>query len=219
MIYVELLDEGVPVWHPVPATCEGGSMYRLLPLSEGVMHDNVWAFPPASLVVAELRPLSDGPALVAVRLATATKFAAVSATASNQTGIDLLISRGPKLEAVLLAIERIAGIESQAVHVSGDPEERYVSIVNFPAWATVHTYAAGEFGFKVDLDGTAPRDYVVIARGFANALNCSIAWPDERTFATTAFITCAPDGKVQAVMIDDASDAACGFAVIQREDS
>jgi hypothetical protein len=194
-------------------------MYRLLPLSDGVMQDEIWAFPTASLVVAELRPFSDGPVLVAVRLATAAELAAVAETAPIQSGIDLLISRGHKLEAVLLAIEGIAGIDRQAVYVNGEPNERYVSILNFPAWATVHTYAAGDFGFKVDLDATAPRDYEVLARGFAKALNCSIAWPDERTLATTAFKLCAADGSVHTVTIDDASDAACGFAVIQRDDS
>jgi hypothetical protein len=104
------------------------------------------------------------------------------ASMTSRSGIDLLISRGPALETVLLAIEGVCQRCGMYRSSTSRHAQRFTPM-------------------------------------FANALNCSIAWPDERTFATTAFIICAPDGKIEAVMIYDASDAACGFAVIQREDS
>jgi hypothetical protein len=64
-IFVELLDEGVDVWRPVEATVVGDGTFRL---PECVPAEEVWKFPPGSLVRCEPRPLSDGEALVACEL-------------------------------------------------------------------------------------------------------------------------------------------------------
>jgi hypothetical protein len=61
-IYLALLNEGVDVWRPIDARCEG-DLYRIV---DSVPESEPWAFGPGTLVRCELRELADGPALVAV---------------------------------------------------------------------------------------------------------------------------------------------------------
>jgi hypothetical protein len=63
-VYVELVDEGVNVWRPVEAVEDGDGF--VLPMS--APDGERWRFPPGSRVRCELRELSDGEALVAVRV-------------------------------------------------------------------------------------------------------------------------------------------------------
>jgi hypothetical protein len=56
VIYVELLNEAVPVWRPVRTTLESG-VYRL---PSEKPDDEIWAFPPGSRVLAEWRRLGEG---------------------------------------------------------------------------------------------------------------------------------------------------------------
>ncbi len=210
-IYVELLGEGVQVWRPVQAIHAGGSLYRLLPLAGEIMADETWAFPPHSVVVGEQRDLSDGPALVAVRVVTPADRHPSKTPPAVQSGLDLLIGRGPALDAVVCAIVAHGGIERAAVKLPHDPEETYLAVLEYPAWAVIHAYAAGDFGFKVDLDGRTPRDHHAIARKIAKALNTAVAWPDKRTLAPVAFILCAPDGAETDVGLDDVEPD--GFAI------
>jgi hypothetical protein len=66
VVYVELLDEGVDVWRPVSAKEVRPGRYLL----EGSVPERErWAFAPGSIVECEVRNLSEGEALVAVRLA------------------------------------------------------------------------------------------------------------------------------------------------------
>ncbi len=63
-VYVCLLDEGVNVWRPVAAQQVGSNLFRLLgpvPSSES------WQFQPGEIVQCEVRSLSEGQALVAVK--------------------------------------------------------------------------------------------------------------------------------------------------------
>jgi hypothetical protein len=60
-VYVPLLREGVDVWRPVAATRQGESMFRLIASQP---EDEVWCFPPGSIVRCEQR----GSDLVAVAL-------------------------------------------------------------------------------------------------------------------------------------------------------
>ncbi|HEX4186900.1 MAG TPA: hypothetical protein VHY83_03280 [Solirubrobacteraceae bacterium] len=62
LIYVELLDEGVDVWRPVPAIPEGADVYRL---PDKKPADETWAFPPGSRVRCEARLIDGGEQLVA----------------------------------------------------------------------------------------------------------------------------------------------------------
>ncbi len=66
-IYVALLGEGVDAWRPVAATNEGGSVYVIS--DAPAPPDEEWEFAPGSRVRCETRPLSEGPALVAVAAA------------------------------------------------------------------------------------------------------------------------------------------------------
>ena len=72
-VYVRMLDEGVNVWRPVPATPIGGGRYRLGVLDGGIPSDELWEFPPGVVVECEIQVLmegvSAGPTLVAVRKA------------------------------------------------------------------------------------------------------------------------------------------------------
>jgi hypothetical protein len=69
-VYVRLLDEGVDTWRPVPATNMSNGLYRLLATENYDPEDENWEFLPGATVEAEVRQLSDGPTLVAVRLAS-----------------------------------------------------------------------------------------------------------------------------------------------------
>jgi hypothetical protein len=132
--------------------------------------------------------------------------------AEAQSGIDLLITRGPTLDALVGAIERAAGVERIAIKLLHEPNEAYMRILNFPAWVVVNEYASGDFAFKIDLVGKAPRNYRSIAREIARDLDVTVCWPDERTLATTAWILCAPDGSERNVALGDtASD---GFSIM-----
>jgi hypothetical protein len=69
-VYVRLLDEGVDVWRPVPATDMSNGRYRLIATENYDSADETWEFLPGATVEAEVRQLTDGPNLVAVRLAS-----------------------------------------------------------------------------------------------------------------------------------------------------
>jgi hypothetical protein len=66
VIYVELLNEAVPVWRPVAATREAPGVYRL-PVAKP--DDEAWAYSPGSCVRVEWQLLAEGQQLVAVALA------------------------------------------------------------------------------------------------------------------------------------------------------
>ncbi len=67
-IYIELLDEGSPVWRPTQGVELGPNEYLVLPTKNYNPDDEIWAFPPGSRVVCEKKLLSRGEALVAKRL-------------------------------------------------------------------------------------------------------------------------------------------------------
>jgi hypothetical protein len=119
------------------------------------------------------------------------------------TGIDLMISRGPALDAIVRAVETIGNIERAALKLPGEPNEKVLPFLEHSAWAAIDAYAAGDFGFKVALYARTPRDYHAIALSFAKQLNVLVAWPDERTLAMTAFSACEPDGPEFDVACDD----------------
>jgi hypothetical protein len=66
-VYVLLPDEVVEVWRPVHAVRSGDAFRLLASTPDGAQDGERWEFPPGSLVRCETRPLSEGPALVAVR--------------------------------------------------------------------------------------------------------------------------------------------------------
>lgn len=49
-IYVALLDEGIDVFRPVQAVVIGENKYRLLGLDQYDPDDEIWEFPPGSIV-------------------------------------------------------------------------------------------------------------------------------------------------------------------------
>jgi hypothetical protein len=64
LLYVELFDEGTPVWRPARGVpVEGG--FRIEPFAVGDDNGERWAFPPGSLVQARRRQFDDGEAWVA----------------------------------------------------------------------------------------------------------------------------------------------------------
>lgn len=72
-VFVALLDEGTAVWRPVAAEQVGPGLFRLL---GPVPDDEVWAFPPGTVVRCESRRLSGGAVLVAVERGEAEAAAA-----------------------------------------------------------------------------------------------------------------------------------------------
>lgn len=70
-IYVPLLDEGVTAWRPTTADRLPDGTYRVRPTPDYDPDDEKWEFPPGSRVLCEMKRLSDGDVLAAVRLAPA----------------------------------------------------------------------------------------------------------------------------------------------------
>ena len=68
-IYVRLLEEGVDVWRPAPAYQVGASTFILLRPSNFDGQMEQWEFPPGTAVETQMRQLSGGAHLVAVRAA------------------------------------------------------------------------------------------------------------------------------------------------------
>ena len=68
-IYVELLDEGSPVWRPTQGVKLADGVYTVLPTADYDPNDELWAFPPGSHVICERKDLSCGNVLVAKALA------------------------------------------------------------------------------------------------------------------------------------------------------
>ncbi|MBK6895420.1 MAG: hypothetical protein IPH06_02355 [Alphaproteobacteria bacterium] len=65
-IYVQMLNEGTPVYRPVSAEKLGDSRFRILSECD---HDEVWQFETGSIVIGEPQELSTGIKIVAVRIA------------------------------------------------------------------------------------------------------------------------------------------------------
>jgi len=66
-VYVKLLDEGVDVWRPVPATRLPDGSFELSQPEWYDPEDEIWEFPPHSRVKCTAKSFADGQAgLVAV---------------------------------------------------------------------------------------------------------------------------------------------------------
>jgi hypothetical protein len=202
-IYVELLEEAAQAWRPALAVHEFGSVYRLPQVLPHDMTGEVWAFPPGSLVHCEMRDFSDGPGLVATRRANAADLQAGLESSNVRSGIDLLIAGRPTLGAIVSALVAVAGLTPDAIKLPPESEAKRLALFDHPAWAVVHACEAGDFGYKIDLDGIAPRDYTALARRLAHALNVAVVWPDETTLAAMAFIIVQPDGTEHPLTLDD----------------
>lgn len=72
-IYIPLLDEGTDVWRPTQGEVLSNDIYLVRPSPDYDSEDEVWKFPPGSEVICEIRKLSAGEVLAAVRLAKVGK--------------------------------------------------------------------------------------------------------------------------------------------------
>ena len=66
-IYVRLIDEGTEVSRPTEALDLGNGLLELLPTPDCDSEDEIWEFPPGSVVRCEKRQGSSGEYLLAVR--------------------------------------------------------------------------------------------------------------------------------------------------------
>lgn len=60
IVYVRLLDEGVDVWRPVPATVVSGGTFRLAKPKDYDPESETWEFPPHTLVRCETKRFAGG---------------------------------------------------------------------------------------------------------------------------------------------------------------
>jgi hypothetical protein len=67
VVYVRLLDEGTVVFRPSPAQPLGGGVYRLETPPDYDQEDEIWEFPPGSIVLCEVRQFDGAKALIAVK--------------------------------------------------------------------------------------------------------------------------------------------------------
>ena len=65
-VYMALLDEGVSVWRPAPAASLGNGLHVLLRPEGYDPDDEVWEYPPGSIVRCERRRIKDGDIFAAV---------------------------------------------------------------------------------------------------------------------------------------------------------
>ena len=68
-IYVELIDEGVRVWRPVPAQHISGNIFKILDDESYDPSVETWKFPPGSLVMCAVQHSKEGEFMAAVELA------------------------------------------------------------------------------------------------------------------------------------------------------
>jgi hypothetical protein len=66
-IFVYLLEEGTDVWRPTEAVPIGDGLFKILPTPEYDPEDEVWEFPPGSIVRCETRQDDSGQYIVAVK--------------------------------------------------------------------------------------------------------------------------------------------------------
>jgi hypothetical protein len=66
-LFVYLLEEGTDVWRPTEAVPIGDGLFKILPTPEYDPEDEVWEFPPGSIVRCETRQDDSGQYIVAVK--------------------------------------------------------------------------------------------------------------------------------------------------------
>jgi hypothetical protein len=66
-LFVYLLAEGTDVWRPTEAVSVGDGLFKILPTPEYDPEDEVWEFPPGSVVRCETRQGDSGEYIVAVK--------------------------------------------------------------------------------------------------------------------------------------------------------
>jgi hypothetical protein len=66
VIYIQLLKEGTIVYRPVLSTSIAEDIYKVGGDDIYDAEDELWQFPPHTIVIVEERELSDGVALVAI---------------------------------------------------------------------------------------------------------------------------------------------------------
>ena len=66
-IYVRLLEEGVTVYRPIPASQVGENIYQLKGYDIYDPKDELWEFAPGAFVVVEEQRLTEGVFLVAIK--------------------------------------------------------------------------------------------------------------------------------------------------------
>jgi hypothetical protein len=66
-LFVYLLEEGTDVWRPTEAVSVGDGLFKILPTPEYDPEDEVWEFPPGSIVRCEKRRNDSGEYIVAVK--------------------------------------------------------------------------------------------------------------------------------------------------------
>lgn len=133
-------------------------------------------------------------------------------------GIDILVIRGPSMDAIVSALQLAAQVPGVAICRPGDTASQRLAVMAHATWAVIHDYQHGDISYKIDLDGRELRDYLGIARSLGAALGTAVAWPDESTLSATAAILRAGDGSETQVMLEDFehSNCACGGMVIVR---
>ena len=66
-VYVRLLEEGTEVFRPTEALPLGNDLYRVLATTDYDSEDEVWEFPPGSIIRVVKRRFKDGVFVVAVK--------------------------------------------------------------------------------------------------------------------------------------------------------
>jgi len=66
-LFVYLLAEGTDVWRPTEAVSVGDGLFKILPTPEYDPEDEVWEFPPSSIVRCETRQGDSDEYIVAVK--------------------------------------------------------------------------------------------------------------------------------------------------------
>ena len=66
-LFIYLLEEGTDVWRPTQAVAIGDGLFKILPTPEYEPEDEVWEFPPGSIVRCETRQNDTGEYIVAVK--------------------------------------------------------------------------------------------------------------------------------------------------------
>lgn len=66
-IYIELLEEGTPTWRPTNAEKISEDLYRVLTIDDYDPEDEIWEFPPGSIVRVKLERVRGTDYLFAIK--------------------------------------------------------------------------------------------------------------------------------------------------------
>jgi hypothetical protein len=109
------------------------------------------------------------------------------------SGIDIFILRGPSLRAIQKALATACGLAADDIIGPGEKIMDRLDVLQKPLRATIYKLSAGDFDYKIDINGLTKRDYLALTRTIAAALSHGTVVPDESKLDPFSVILVRPN--------------------------